>query len=62
MVKKNIPNLFTSLNFFCGCLGAYLAFKNLFEAAFFMVLLGAFFDLFRSPQNDNAVWPSEGSW
>ena len=46
MVQKNIPNLFTSLNFFCGCLGAYLAFKNLFEAAFFMVLLGAFFDLF----------------
>lgn len=46
MVKKNIPNLFTSLNFFCGCLGAYLAFKNLFEAAFFMVLAGSFFDLF----------------
>lgn len=46
MVQKNIPNLFTSLNFFCGCIGAYLAFKNLFEAVFFMVLLGAFFDLF----------------
>jgi len=46
MIRKNIPNLFTSINFICGCLGLYLAFKNLFEAAFFMVLLGTFFDLF----------------
>ncbi len=46
MIRKLIPNLFTSFNFICGCLGAYLAFKNLFEAAFFMVFLGAFFDLF----------------
>jgi len=30
----------------CGCLGVYLAFKNLFEAAFLMVVVGAFFDLF----------------
>jgi len=46
MIRKIIPNLFTSFNFICGCLGAYLAVKNLFEAAFFMVFLGAFFDLF----------------
>ena len=46
LLKKIIPNLFTSLNFLCGCLAAYLAFKNLFEAAFLMVFLGAFFDLF----------------
>jgi CDP-diacylglycerol--serine O-phosphatidyltransferase len=46
ILKRNIPNLFTSFNFLCGCFAAYLAFKNLFEAAFLMVLLGAFFDLF----------------
>ena len=45
-IKKNIPNFFTSLNFLCGCFATYLAFKNLFEAAFFMVFLGTFFDLF----------------
>ena len=46
MLRKNIPNLFTALNLFCGCLAAYLAFQNLFQAAFFAVLLGTFFDLF----------------
>src|SRR6056300_1774166 len=46
LLKKTIPNLFTALNFLCGCSAAYLAFKNLFEAAFLMVFLGAFFDLF----------------
>ena len=46
LLKKNIPNFFTALNFLCGCFAVYLAFKNLFEAAFLMVFLGAFFDLF----------------
>ena len=46
LIKKNIPNFFTALNFLCGCFAVYLAFKNLFEAAFFMVFLGTFFDLF----------------
>ena len=46
LLKRNIPNFFTALNFFCGCFAIYLAFKNLFEAAFLMVFLGAFFDLF----------------
>ena len=46
MLRKNIPNLFTALNLVCGCLAAYLAFENLFQAAFFAVLLGTFFDLF----------------
>ncbi|MBT5447017.1 CDP-alcohol phosphatidyltransferase family protein [Flavobacteriaceae bacterium] len=46
LIIRNIPNLFTSLNFICGCFAATLAYKNLFEAAFLMVLLGTFFDLF----------------
>ena len=46
LIKRNIPNLFTACNFLCGCFAVYLAFKNLFEAAFLMVFLGAFFDLF----------------
>ena len=46
LLKRNIPNFFTALNFLCGCFAIYLAFKNLFEAAFLMVFLGAFFDLF----------------
>lgn len=46
LIKRNIPNLFTALNFLCGCFAASLAFKNLFEAAFLLVLLGTFFDLF----------------
>ena len=46
LIKRSIPNLFTALNFLCGCFATFLAFKNLFEAAFLMVFLGAFFDLF----------------
>ncbi len=46
MIKKNIPNFFTSLNLICGCLASYFAFKSLFEAAFLLVLMGVFFDLF----------------
>ena len=46
MIKKNIPNFLTSLNFLCGCLASYFAFKSLFEAAFLLVLFGVFFDLF----------------
>ena len=46
MIKKNIPNFFTSLNLICGCLASYFAFKSLFEAAFLLVLIGIFFDLF----------------
>ena len=46
LIKRNIPNFFTALNFLCGCFAVYLAFKNLFEAAFLMVFLGSFFDLF----------------
>ena len=46
LLKRSIPNLFTALNFLCGCFAAYLAYKNLFEAAFILVFLGAFFDLF----------------
>ena len=46
LLKKSIPNIFTSLNFLCGCFASYLAFKNLFEAAFLLVLFGTFFDLF----------------
>ena len=45
MIKKNIPNFFTSLNLFFGCIAAYLSFKNLFEAAFLLLLIGVFFDL-----------------
>lgn len=46
LLRKSIPNIFTALNFLCGCFAAYLAYRNLFEAAFLMVFLGAFFDLF----------------
>lgn len=46
MIKKNIPNALTSLNLICGCLACFMAFNNLFQAAFFLVLLGGFFDLF----------------
>ena len=46
LLKRSIPNFFTAFNLLCGCFAAYLAFKNLFEAAFLMVFLGAFFDLF----------------
>jgi CDP-diacylglycerol--serine O-phosphatidyltransferase len=46
MLKKNIPNFFTSLNFFCGCIASYLAYNSYFEAAFLFVFLGTFFDLF----------------
>ena len=44
LILRNIPNLFTSLNLLCGCIGiVYVTSGQLVYAAFF-VWLGAFFD------------------
>lgn len=43
---KQIPNIITSANLFCGCLACVFAGLNQFEAAFWSVLLGITFDLF----------------
>ena len=45
-LKRSIPNTLTALNLISGCFAAFFAFKGLFEIVFFLVLLGAFFDLF----------------
>ena len=44
--QTEYSQLFYRFKLLCGCFAVYLAFKNLFEAAFLMVFLGAFFDLF----------------
>ena len=45
-LKRSIPNTLTALNLISGCFAAFFAFKGFFEIVFFLVLLGAFFDLF----------------
>lgn len=45
-VKKYIPNLFTMLNLFSGCVALVFAAANELSMAFFFVCLGIFFDFF----------------
>jgi CDP-diacylglycerol--serine O-phosphatidyltransferase len=43
-VKANIPNLFTCLNLFSGCLGIVAVFNSYLEYASYFIALAAFFD------------------
>ena len=45
-IKAQIPNLFTMLNLFCGCLALVMAMELKFDLAFYFVCLGIFFDFF----------------
>jgi CDP-diacylglycerol--serine O-phosphatidyltransferase len=45
-IKAQIPNLFTMLNLFCGCVALVMAIDLKFEMAFYFVCLGIFFDFF----------------
>ena len=45
-IKAQIPNLFTMLNLFCGCVTLVMVSDNKFDLAFYFVCLGIFFDFF----------------
>ena len=45
-IKAQIPNLFTMLNLFCGCVALVFVAEFKFELAFYLVCLGIFFDFF----------------
>jgi CDP-diacylglycerol--serine O-phosphatidyltransferase len=45
-IKAQIPNLFTMLNLFCGCVALIMVADYKFDLAFFFVCLGIFFDFF----------------
>ena len=45
-IKRLIPNLFTMLNLFCGCVAIVFASKYQLDYAFYFVCLGIFFDFF----------------
>ena len=45
-IKAHIPNLFTMLNLFSGCVALVFLSNLHFESAFFFVCLGIFFDFF----------------
>ena len=45
-IKALIPNLFTMLNLFCGCVALVLISRDDFHGAFYFVCLGIFFDFF----------------
>jgi len=45
-IKKQIPNLITLLNLFCGCIAMVFAMNKDFEMAFYFVSLGIFLDFF----------------
>ena len=45
-IKRLIPNLFTMLNLFSGCVALVMVANDKFELAFYFVCLGIFFDFF----------------
>ena len=45
-IKAQIPNLFTMLNLFCGCVALAMVSDYKFDFAFYFVSLGIFFDFF----------------
>ena len=45
-IKAKIPNLFTMLNLFCGCVALVFVANSQFDFAFYFVCLGIFFDFF----------------
>lgn len=45
-IKALIPNFFTMLNLFCGCVALVMLANFKFELAFYFVSLGIFFDFF----------------
>ena len=45
-IKALIPNFFTMLNLFCGCVALVFVSNAEFELAFYFVSLGIFFDFF----------------
>lgn len=45
-MKKQIPNIITLLNLFCGAIAVVLAVQDRLDWAFFFVALGIFFDFF----------------
>ena len=45
-IKAQIPNLFTMLNLFCGCVALVFVTDYKFDLAFYFVCLGIFFDFF----------------
>lgn len=46
LLKRQIPNIITLLNLFCGCIALVFAFDSNFEMAFLFVCLGIFLDFF----------------
>lgn len=45
-IKAQIPNLFTMLNLFSGCVALVMVANDEFDLAFYFVCLGIFFDFF----------------
>lgn len=45
-IKRLIPNSFTMLNLFCGCVAMVFVSKAEYDLAFYFVFLGIFFDFF----------------
>lgn len=45
-IKAQVPNFFTMLNLFCGCVALVFVAEFKFELAFYLVCLGIFFDFF----------------
>ena len=44
-MKFNLPNTFTCLNLFCGCIAAVMIFRNHLDYAAYLVFVATFFDL-----------------
>ena len=44
-MKKHLPNLFTCLNLFTGCIAVVMVFRNHLDWAAYLIFIAAFFDL-----------------
>lgn len=44
-MKKHLPNVFTCLNLFSGCIATVMVFRNHLDWAAYLIFLAAFFDL-----------------
>ncbi|TAH43254.1 MAG: CDP-diacylglycerol--serine O-phosphatidyltransferase [Bacteroidetes bacterium] len=44
-MKKHLPNLFTCLNLFTGCIAVVMIFRDHFNWAAYLIFIAAFFDL-----------------
>src|SRR5437773_539673 len=55
LMKKHVPNIFTCLNLFCGCVAVVMVFRNRLDTASYLVFLAVLFDFFDERQAESFI-------